>query len=72
MTNDLYLSSLHVAKGGRVTSESAPCGSNGKGEVNKICRDPGSNRGPLDLQIFIRAKANIKEGNAQLCMYTEI
>jgi hypothetical protein len=32
-----------------VTSESAPCGSNGKG-ANKICRDPGSNRGPLDLQ----------------------
>jgi hypothetical protein len=27
---------------------------------------------PLDFQIFIRAKANIKEGNAQLCMYTEI
>ncbi len=33
-----------------MTSESAPCGSNGKGEVNKTCRDPGSNRGPLDLQ----------------------
>jgi hypothetical protein len=30
------------------------------------------NLGPLDLQIFIRVKANIKEGNAQLCMYTEI
>ncbi len=30
------------------------------------------NLGPLDFQIFIRAKANIKEGNAQLCMYTEI
>jgi hypothetical protein len=27
---------------------------------------------PLDFQIFIRVKANIKEGNAQLCMYTEI
>ncbi len=29
---------------------SARCGSNGKGEVIKTCRDPGSNRGPLDLQ----------------------
>jgi hypothetical protein len=47
-TNEFYLSSLHVAEGG---SESAPCaGSNGKEEVNKICRDPGSNRGPSDLQ----------------------
>ncbi len=33
-----------------MTSESAPCGSNGKGEVNKTCRDAGSNRGPLALQ----------------------
>ncbi len=30
------------------------------------------NLGPLNFQIFIRGKANIKEGNAQLCMYTEI
>ncbi len=30
------------------------------------------NLGPLDFQIFIKAKANIKEGNAQLCRYTEI
>jgi hypothetical protein len=30
------------------------------------------NLGPLEYQIFIRAKANIKKGNAQLCMYTEI
>ncbi len=33
---------------------------------------PDGNLGPSDFQIFIRAKANIKEGNAQLCMYTEI
>ncbi len=27
-----------------------PVGQIEKGEVNKKCRDPGSNRGPLDLQ----------------------
>ncbi len=36
------------------------------------CWESDGNHGPLDFQIFIRVKANIKEGNAQLCMYTEI
>jgi hypothetical protein len=36
------------------------------------CGRQERNLGPLDIQIFIRAKANVIEGNAQLCRYTEI
>jgi hypothetical protein len=46
ITNDFYLSSLHVAEGGR-----RPVGQMERERlINKTCRDPGSNRGPLDLQ----------------------
>ncbi len=38
--------------------------------LNRSCL--GSNLQSSGWVIFIRAKANIKEGNAQLCMYTEI